>query len=85
MGNVIVVDNIDTLNKVGKLIQYKYKIVSLDGEISYSGGAITGGTTKNSGSVINQKYELEDLKKQLSDKKNKLSKLEETYEKIDKE
>ena len=63
LGNVIVVDNIDTLNKVGKLIQYKYKIVSLDGEISYSGGAITGGTTKNSGSVINQKYELEDLKK----------------------
>ena len=85
LGNVIVVDNIDTLNKIGKLIQYKYKIVSLDGEISYSGGAITGGTTKNTGSVINQKYELEELKKQLNDKKNKLSTLEETYKKIDKE
>ena len=76
LGNVIVVDNIDTLNKIGKLIQYKYKIVSLEGEVSFAGGAITGGTSKNSNGVMNQKYELEELKKQVNVKKNNLSSLE---------
>lgn len=82
LGNVIVVDNIDTLNKVGKLIQYKYKIVSLEGEVSYAGGAITGGTSKNTNGVMNQKYELEELKKQMNNKKNDLIKLEDNLSKV---
>ena len=82
LGNVIVVDNIGTLNKVGKLIQYKYKIVSLEGEVSYAGGAITGGTSKNTNGVMNQKYELEELKKQMNKKKNDLIKLEDNLSKV---
>lgn len=85
LGNVIVVDDIDTLNKVGKLIQYKYKIVSLEGEISFAGGAITGGTSKNSNGVMNQKYELEELKKQMNAKRNSLSTLEESLSRINSE
>ena len=82
LGNVIVVKDIDTLIKVGKIINYKYKIVSLDGEIQYSGGAMTGGTLKNGSSVINQKYELEELKKSLNDKKENLDSLEEKLKNI---
>lgn len=85
LGNVIVVDNIDTLNKIGKIIQYKYKIVSLEGEVSFAGGAITGGTSKSGNGVMNQKYELEELKKQVNIKKNSLSTLEEKLYKVDKE
>ena len=61
LGNVIVVEDIDTLNKVGKLINYKYKIVSLAGEVQYAGGAITGGSLKSTSGVLNQKYELDDF------------------------
>lgn len=88
LGNVIVVDNIDTLNKVGKLIKYKYKIVSLEGEIQYAGGSITGGNVKNSSSLLNQKYELDRLKKELEEKNTYLSSLESNmsivYKEIDK-
>lgn len=82
LGNVIVVDTIDTLNKVGKLIQYKYKIVTLDGEVQYSGGAITGGTAKNTSGVLNQKYELDHLKKELEEKKGNLTKLEDSLKNV---
>ena len=85
LGNVIVVDNIDTLNKIGKLIQYKYKIVSLEGEVSFAGGAITGGTSKNSNGVMNQKYELDELKKQVNVKKNNLSSLEDELNSVNKD
>lgn len=85
LGNVIVVDNIDTLNKVGRLINYKYKIVSLDGEVQYAGGAITGGTNKSNSGMLNQKYELENLKKELNEKNNSLSTLENSLALINKD
>ncbi len=54
LGNTIVVDNIDTLNKIGKLINYKYRVVSLDGEILYTGGSLSGGHSKNFSNVLDK-------------------------------
>ena len=59
LGNVLVVNNIDTLNKVGKILDYRYKIVSLDGEVLYVGGSITGGSNKNNS--LNDKLRLNEL------------------------
>ena len=61
LGQVLVVSNANTLNIIGKLIDYKYRIVSLDGEIQHAGGSITGGTSKKS-SMLNEKNELNKLK-----------------------
>lgn len=85
LGNVIVVDNIDTLNKIGKIINYKYKIVSLEGEVQFAGGAITGGTTKSNNGMLNQKYELENLKKDYNEQKNSLNNLEMSLNSINSE
>ena len=68
LGQVIVVENANTLNVIGKLINYKYRIVSLDGEIQHAGGSITGGTSKKN-TMLNEKNELSKLK----DEFNKLS------------
>lgn len=63
LGNIIVTDNIDSLNKIGKKINYRYKIVTLDGEILHTGGALSGGVSKySSNSVIMQKEKLTTLK-----------------------
>ncbi len=85
LGNVIVVDNIDTMNKIGKLISYKYKIVTLDGDVQFAGGAMTGGTLKSTSSVMSQKYELEDLKKEKVSKEEKIQELEKELKSITKE
>lgn len=92
LGNVIVVDNIDTLNKIGKLILYKYRVVSLDGEILYTGGSITGGALKNSTGILNEKYELEKLNKKevllkndLTTAQDNLNKIEDTIRSIEEE
>lgn len=65
-GNIIVVDNIDTMNKLGKDINYSYRIVSIDGEILHTGGSLTGGSIKTSNSIILEKFELESLKQELN-------------------
>lgn len=64
LGQVILVDNERTLNIVGKLINYKYKVVSLDGEILHIGGSITGGTSKKN-TMLKEKNELNKLKSDL--------------------
>ena len=76
LGNVIVVNNIDTMNNVAKLTDYKYKVVTLDGEVQYSGGAINGGSVKTGNSLLNEKYEIEKLKNEIKSKNEKLQKYE---------
>lgn len=76
LGNVLIVEDIDSLSKIAKLIDYKYRLVSLEGEISQAGGALTGGTLKNNNGLINQKKELETFQNDLAAKSSRLKMLE---------
>lgn len=64
LGNIIVTDNMKTANQIGKLLQYRYRIVTLEGEIVHVGGSLTGGVNKKSNSIILDKMELEKLTNQ---------------------
>ena len=77
LGNVLVVSNIDVLNQLGKILEYKYRIVSLDGEIMHAGGSLTGGTLKNDNSVLKDKITLETTRKEILNKNNENAKLQE--------
>ncbi|MDD3453674.1 MAG: AAA family ATPase [Bacilli bacterium] len=65
LGNIIVVDNIDNANEIGRQIKNTYKIVTLDGELLHVGGSITGGKNSNNKNIITEKYELENNIKNL--------------------
>ena len=58
LGNVIVVDNVDIALSLSKKINYRYRIVTLDGELFHVGGSLTGGNIKTK-NIILDKYELE--------------------------
>ena len=82
LGNVLVVDNIDNANKISKAINYRYRIVTLDGELLHVGGSLTGGNIVQK-NVITEKYELE---KCLNENKNielKISELENKLNELD--
>ena len=68
LGNVILADNINSANKISNLINNKYKIVTLDGQLVNVGGSITGGEKIKISNIIKDKYDLEE-------NKNKLNKL----------
>ena len=61
LGNIIVTKDIDSGNQISKLINNRYKIVTLDGEVIHVGGSITGGSVNTSVSPISLKNELTDL------------------------
>ena len=80
LGNIIVVDDLDTANEIGKEINHSYRIVTIGGDIIHTGGSITGGTTGNSKNALNEKATLEKLK---SDLERMLKDLEYNTSKLD--
>lgn len=82
LGNVIVVDNIDNANIISEKINYKYRVVTIDGEVLHVGGSLTGGNIKVR-NIITDKYELENelklyskLEQEQKDIENGLNKLD---------
>lgn len=72
LGTTIVVTNLEAANALARKINYRYRIVTLDGELLHIGGSLTGGTLKNTTNIITQKHELEDnirLLKSLTEKR----------------
>lgn len=62
LGNIIVADNINSALIISKKINYRYRVVTLDGEIFHVGGSLSGGSLKTSNSYISDKYEIDKLK-----------------------
>ncbi len=82
LGNVIVVDNIDSANIISKKIDYKYRVVTIDGEILHVGGSLTGGNIKVR-NIITDKYELENNLKQLTKLEEEQKEIENNINKFD--
>ena len=60
LGNVIVANDIDSANRISSVIERKFKVVSLDGDVINVGGSITGGSVNVTKSLITEKNELEE-------------------------
>ena len=89
LGSVIIVDSLDDANKIGKKTDYKYKIVSLEGDILYSGGAVSGGRVNTNN---DDKLNLLHMQNEYNDKKGLLQSISVTldnandkYEELEKE
>lgn len=67
LGNIIVTNDIESANRIGKIVKHRYKVVTLDGQVVNVGGSITGGSGVNSSNVIKERYELDNYKKEYSD------------------
>ena len=83
LGNTIVAKDIDSANKIARDINYRYKIVTLDGELLHVGGSLTGGTLKNSTNIITQKHELEDNVKKLEIIEKEIANIEMSINEVD--
>ncbi len=80
LGRTIVCSDIDSGIKIAKSINYSTNVVTLEGEIIYSGGAITGGSKKRTNNLIGREEEIDSLK---IDKKKLEKKIKIIKEKIE--
>ncbi|MDD2391507.1 MAG: AAA family ATPase [Bacilli bacterium] len=83
LGNVIIAKDVNSANRISKIINYRYRVVTLDGELFHVGGSITGGKVQNNRNIISDKYELESLIREYSNIELEIKKLEEKINEID--
>lgn len=83
LGATLIVNNMDTMNTLGKKIGYRYRIITLDGELLHTGGSMTGGINKTSNGVINSKFELNRVINDLNTVVNETKLIEEHINTID--
>lgn len=66
LGRVLIVDNIDTMIRITKDKNIKYKIITLEGDVYSPGGSMTGGETKNSKvSFLSRDRKIKELKENI--------------------
>lgn len=82
LGRTLVTTNMDEALKVARETNFRIKIVTLDGDIIASGGAMTGGSSKVKSSILSRKSEIEELEKLLSTEKEKLKSSEAEYQEL---
>ncbi len=82
LGTILVVDTLDHANLLHKKLNYKYRIVTLEGEYLHVGGSLTGGEVKQKNS-FNEKYELEKLLEELHELEKKIQIREEALNQKD--
>ena len=65
LGNVVVCDNIDNAVNMAKKSSHRFKIVTLDGDVIQTGGAMTGGNNGKTSGALSRSNEIETLKKEI--------------------
>ncbi|MBY0120730.1 chromosome segregation protein SMC [Bacillus sp. S/N-304-OC-R1] len=77
LGNVIIAKDLKGANEMAKILQYRVRLVTLDGDIVNPGGSMTGGALKQkTTSILSRKAELEELKVRITDMESKTQGLE---------
>ena len=83
LGNVFIVKDLVGANEIAKLAGYRYRIVTLEGDVVSPGGAMTGGANRQSGSsILSRKGEKDDLVEKIGQMEEQTAKLEAHVKKI---
>ena len=66
LGRIAVAEDIDSASRIAKQHQYRFRIVTLDGQVIHSGGSYTGGSAARSAGVISRGHELEEAARRIA-------------------
>ncbi|WP_043933360.1 chromosome segregation protein SMC [Bacillus sp. EB01] len=83
LGTVLIARDLKGANEIARTMQYRFRIVTLEGDVVNAGGSMTGGALKqNSTSLLSRKTELDDLKVKINEMEEKTAKLEDSVKQL---
>ena len=74
LGNIVVVNNIEDGNHISRLIDKRYMIVTLDGDVIRVGGVISGGQRSKDKNMLNLDHQIQEYQKMIDTFENEVSK-----------
>ncbi len=85
LGRTAVVDNIDNGIDMAKKYSYRFKIVTLDGQVLNAGGSMTGGSRGSGAGFLSRATEIESLKEKVAVLEKKLEEKQESFKTLSEE
>lgn len=82
LGRIVIAEDIDLATNIAKKYGYKFRIVTLDGQVINAGGSFTGGSTAKSSGVLTRKNDIERLNAERSQLSEKLTDVKQSCEKL---
>jgi len=83
LGNVIVARTLEQANHIAARCQYRYRVVTLEGDVVNPGGSMTGGSLhKKTSSLLGRKRVIEELEKEISEVRDTLARLRDEAGKV---
>lgn len=82
LGRTVVVDNIDNAVSIAKKFKYRFKMVTLDGQLINAGGSITGGSFNKNRSLLGRSKQIETLKGEISELKKTVNENDRAIDKL---
>lgn len=78
LGRVLVLERLEDAVEVGRQLEFRYRLVTLDGQVVHPGGAITGGSAAQQSPAWKRQQEIEQLKREIEAANKQQGGLEET-------
>ena len=64
LGRTVVAENLDSAAQLARKIRYRYRVVSLDGQVVNAGGSFTGGSAARNSGLLSRASEIERIRKE---------------------
>ena len=82
LGRTVVCDDLDCAVAIAKKYTYRFKIVTLDGQVINAGGSMTGGSRTQNAGILSRGNEIEKLTKGLEAMKNEMASLQSDFKQL---
>ena len=85
LGRTAIADNLDSAIAIAKKHGYRFRVVTLDGQVVNAGGSMTGGSNSNNTGILVRANELERLEKEIKTTEEQLRQADSVYKEIKRE
>lgn len=83
LGNVVIAETLEQANKIAARFQYRYRVVTLEGDVVNAGGSMTGGSHhKKSNNLLGRKRQLDQLDQEILETEKQIGKLHKGIEQV---
>ncbi len=66
VGRIIIADNMDNAAKMARKLAYRYRIVTLDGQVINAGGSFTGGSSATESQLLSRRSQIDRLNEEIA-------------------
>ncbi|MBP1559037.1 MAG: chromosome segregation protein SMC [Oscillospiraceae bacterium] len=80
LGRIVIAENIDLAVEIARSGSYKFRVVTLDGQVVNAGGSLTGGYVAKSAGILGRRSEIERLRAEAAEYAKKSKEMEDAIQ-----